>query len=148
MSEELGTAIYLIATGVARSPKYSQYTYLDEMVSDGIENCIQYLHNFNPEKSKNAFGYLTQIIIYAFWRRIKKEKKQAAIKYKCFEEAGVSGLYDAVKHRDSLHEQDPQRKFIDHLQISATDIEKINQENESKPTAKKKKKRGLEKFID
>ena len=55
---------------------------LDDMISDGIENCVQYMSNFNPEKSKNPFAYFTQIIYYAFVRRIQKEKKQLYIKYK------------------------------------------------------------------
>jgi len=56
--------------------------YKEEMVSDGIENCLQYIHNFNPEKSQNPFAYFTQIIWYAFLRRISKEKKQMYIKFK------------------------------------------------------------------
>ena len=52
------------------------------MISDGIENCLMYLHNFNPEKSKNPFAYFTQIIYYAFLRRIQKEKKQTELKQK------------------------------------------------------------------
>jgi hypothetical protein len=56
------------------------------MVSDGIENCVMYASNFNPEKSKNPFAYFTQIIYYAFLRRIEKEKKQLYIKYKQMDE--------------------------------------------------------------
>ena len=52
------------------------------MISDGIENCLQYLDNFDPVKSKNPFAYFTQIIFYAFVRRIQKEKKQVTIKHK------------------------------------------------------------------
>ena len=52
------------------------------MISDGIENCVQYIHNFNPDKSENPFAYFTQIIWYAFLRRIQKEKKQMYIKFK------------------------------------------------------------------
>ena len=55
------------------------------MISDGIENCLQYIYNFNPEKSKNPFAYFTQIIYYAFVRRIQKEKKQTHIKHKIIE---------------------------------------------------------------
>ena len=55
------------------------------MISDGIENCLQYIHNFNPEKSKNPFAYFTQIIYYAFIRRIQKEKKQSHVKHKMIE---------------------------------------------------------------
>ena len=56
------------------------------MVSDGIENCVMYASNFNPEKSSNPFAYFTQIIYYAFLRRIEKEKKQLYIKYKTMDE--------------------------------------------------------------
>ena len=55
------------------------------MISDGIENCLQYVANFNPEKSKNPFAYFTQIIYYAFIRRIQKEKKQTHVKNKMIE---------------------------------------------------------------
>ena len=64
------------------------------MICDGIENCLQYINNFNPEKSSNAFAYITQIIYYAFLRRIQKEKKQAAIKHKAIMNSGI--LTDAV----------------------------------------------------
>ena len=57
------------------------------MVSDGIENCLQYAQNFNPEKSKNPFAYFTQIIYYAFLRRIAKEKKQTHVRNKLIETA-------------------------------------------------------------
>ena len=62
------------------------------MIGDGIENCVQYIHNFNPEKSTNPFAYFTQIIYYAFLRRIQKEKKQLEIKTKIIERTG----YDKV----------------------------------------------------
>tara|TARA_B000000557_G_scaffold14210_1_gene11191 strand:- start:1663 stop:1935 length:273 start_codon:yes stop_codon:yes gene_type:complete len=58
------------------------------MIGDGIENCVQYIHNFNPEKSTNPFAYFTQIIYYAFLRRIQKEKKQLEIKTKIIEKTG------------------------------------------------------------
>ena len=62
------------------------------MISDGIENCLQYLNNFNPKKSKNPFAYFTQIIYYAFIRRIQKEKKQTTIKHKLISEANYDDM--------------------------------------------------------
>jgi DNA-directed RNA polymerase specialized sigma24 family protein len=62
--------------------------FREDMISDGIENCVQYIHNFDPEKSKNPFAYFTQIIHYAFLRRIQKEKKQLEIKTKIIERTG------------------------------------------------------------
>ncbi len=62
--------------------------FRDDMITDGIENCVQYIHNFDPEKSRNPFAYFTQIIHYAFLRRIQKEKKQLDIKNKIIEKTG------------------------------------------------------------
>ena len=71
----VGECIMKIATHLARKPNFVNYTFKEEMISDGIENCLQYIDNFNPEKSNNPFAYFTQIIYYAFLRRIQKEKK-------------------------------------------------------------------------
>jgi DNA-directed RNA polymerase specialized sigma subunit len=78
----IGSCIFQIATRLATKPNFSGYSYKDDMISDGIENCLQYIHNFNPEKSQNPFAYFTQIIWYAFLRRIQKEKKQMYIRFK------------------------------------------------------------------
>ena len=81
----IGECFLKIATHLSYRPNFINYTYRDEMISDGIENCLQYVKNFNPEKSKNPFAYFTQIIYYAFLRRIAKEKKQSHIKNKMIE---------------------------------------------------------------
>ena len=80
--EYIGKCIFQIANRLATKPNFSGYKYKDDMISDGIENCLQYMHNFNPEKSQNPFAYFTQIIWYAFLRRIQKEKKQMYIRFK------------------------------------------------------------------
>ena len=80
MSNYIGECIYKIATRLSTRPNFINYTFRDEMICDAIENCIQYIGNFNVEKSNNAFAYITQICYYAFLRRIQKEKKQVFIK--------------------------------------------------------------------
>ena len=87
--EYIGECIYKIATRLATNRNFSSYSYKDEMIADGIEVCIRYLHNFNPEKSNNPFSYFTQIIYYAFLQRISKEKKQAYIRAKSFENSAI-----------------------------------------------------------
>ena len=82
VSNYIGECILKIATHLSYKPNFINYSYREEMISDGIENCLQYLDNFNPEKSNNPFAYFTQIIYYAFLRRIAKEKKQTYIKGK------------------------------------------------------------------
>jgi|TARA_A100001035_G_scaffold269000_1_gene254543 DNA-directed RNA polymerase specialized sigma subunit len=94
----LGECFLKIATHLSFKPNFVNYIFKDDMISDGIENCVQYIHNFNPEKSQNPFAYFTQIIHYAFLRRIQKEKKQLEIKNKILEKTG----YEEVFYDDSL----------------------------------------------
>ena len=58
----IGECFLKIATHLSFKPNFVNYMFKDDMVSDGIENCVQYIHNFNPEKSQNPFAYFTQII--------------------------------------------------------------------------------------
>ena len=92
----LGECFLKIATHLSYKPNFVNYMFRDDMISDGIENCVQYIHNFDPEKSRNPFAYFTQIIHYAFLRRIQKEKKQLDIKTKIIERSG----YDEVMNVD------------------------------------------------
>lgn len=88
----LGSCFLKIATHLSYKPNFVNYMFREDMISDGVENCIQYIHNFDPQKSTNPFAYFTQIIHYAFLRRIQKEKKQLDIKTKLIEKTG----YDEV----------------------------------------------------
>ena len=81
-----GECFLKIAERLSHRPNFINYAFREEMVSDGIENCVMYASNFNPEKSTNPFAYFTQIIYYSFLRRIEKEKKQLYIKYKTMDE--------------------------------------------------------------
>ena len=93
----LGECFLKIATHLSYKPNFVNYMFREDMISDGIENCVQYIHNFNPERSQNPFAYFTQIIHYAFLRRIQKEKKQLEIKNKIIERTG----FDEVMVIDS-----------------------------------------------
>jgi len=88
----IGECFLKIANHLSYRPNFINYTYRDDMISDGIENCLQYLDNFNPRKSTNPFAYFTQIIYYAFVRRIQKEKKQVTIKHRMIQEANYDDM--------------------------------------------------------
>ena len=88
----IGECFLKIANHLSYRPNFINYTFRDDMISDGIENCLQYLDNFNPEKSNNPFAYFTQIIYYAFIRRIQKEKKQTTIKQKMIAESNYDDM--------------------------------------------------------
>ena len=95
----IGECFLLIAERLSFRPNFINYAFKDDMISDGIENCLQYVNKFNPEKSKNPFAYFTQIIYWAFVRRIQKEKKNLYIKYKEMER--LSYLEDHIDSSDS-----------------------------------------------
>ena len=102
VSQFVGECILKIAVHLSHKPNFINYTFKEEMISDGIENCLQYIDNFNPEKSQNPFAYFTQIIYYAFLRRIQKEKKHMYTKYKLMGEMEVMNLTsDSQSHDDS-----------------------------------------------
>ena len=100
ISNYLGECILKIANHLSYRPNFINYTYREEMISDGIENCLQYIDKFDPEKSKNPFAYFTQIIYYAFIRRITKEKKQQSIKEKLLKETNIEARIAVQAHDD------------------------------------------------
>ena len=108
----IGECFLKIANHLSYRPNFINYTFRDDMISDGIENCLQYMNNFNPDKSKNPFAYFTQIIYYAFIRRIQKEKKQIQIKSKLIQNAGVENMMDQLQGDDAQY----QSQLLDYLQ--------------------------------
>jgi len=145
VSDYIGECFMKIAEHLSYRPNFINYPYREEMVGDGIENCLMYAHNFNPEKSKNPFSYFTQIIYYAFLRRIEKEKKQNYIKYKLLENATDSSINNWFrenyfeKTKDNNEMKDVLSK---HFQLSDTDIKKFE------PKKKKKTKKNLDVFLE
>jgi len=108
----IGECFLKIANHLSYRPNFINYTFRDDMISDGIENCLQYMDNFNPDKSNNPFAYFTQIIYYAFIRRIQKEKKQIQIKSKLIANTGVENMMDQLQGDDQQY----QSQLLDFLQ--------------------------------
>lgn len=140
----IGECFMKIAEGLSHKPNFINYTYRDEMVSDGIENCLMYFENFDPSKSKNPFAYFTQVIYFAFLRRIQKEKKQLYVKYKATEMYGVLDEFEMLESEDGSTKQfelyDNIAEFIENYEVSK------KAKKAEKDAAKKPK--GLEKFIE
>ena len=132
----IGECFLKIANHLSYRPNFINYTYRDDMINDGIENCLQYLENFNPRKSKNPFAYFTQIIYYAFVRRIQKEKKQSQIKNKLIHESGIATL--AQHHMDDTQYKNDLVEFLKKNSYDKYAEEEAKTEKE-KQKAKKKK---------
>jgi hypothetical protein len=136
-TEYIGECFLKIATHLSYRPNFIAYTYREEMISDGIENCLMYASNFDPAKSPNPFSYFTTIIYYAFLRRIQKEKKQAFIKYRCIEVADRRGSYDQWAKREGLVPNESSNAAADYLRLTSTDL--ANFQEKIRPKRKKKK---------
>jgi len=136
----IGECFLKIANHLSRKPNFISYTFKDEMISDGIENCVMYFRNFDPERSKNPFAYFTQIIYYAFLRRIMREKKQLYVKYKATQQFGVLD----VGH---LSEEDGDGEMVRQFDIYDNIGEFIQNFEEGKKK-KKAKVKGIDKFIE
>ena len=91
----IGECFLKIANHLSYKPNFVNYMFKDDMICDGIENCLQYIDNFDPEKSKNPFAYFTQITYFAFLRRIQREKKQLDIKTRILEKSGFDEVFSA-----------------------------------------------------
>lgn len=138
----IGECLYQIANRLAYKPNFINYTYRDDMIADGLENAIMCVNNFDPEKSNNPFAYFTQVIWFAFIRRIHKEKKQTYIRHKVLEN---SILTDTIVDR-SDHSDAGGASYVDLNNDYMNDfVEKYeaSMENKKKPA----KKKGLEIFM-
>ena len=139
----IGECWMKIAEGLSHKPNFINYTYRDEMIADGIENCLMYFDNFDETKSKNPFAYFTQIIYYAFLRRIQKEKKQLYVKYKATELVGVLDEFEMLESEDGTNNQ---FQMYDNI---AEFIENYEEAKQAKKEAKSAKKpQGIEKFME
>jgi DNA-directed RNA polymerase specialized sigma24 family protein len=136
VTEYMGECFYKIATHLSYRPNFINYTYREEMIGDGIENCIRYAKNFNPEKSKNPFAYFTQIIYYAFIRRITKEKKQTSIKQKIIDNTSTK-TYDIMEGDDDVYSNTYMEFLRDNLE-----------EKDIPKPKRKKSKKGIEHFLE
>ena len=130
----IGECFLKIANHLSYRPNFINYTFRDDMISDGIENCLQYLDNFNPKTSNNPFAYFTQIIYYAFVRRIQKEKKQITIKQRMIQEAN----YDDMALQPG-EDRDFKNQFTEFLQKNTRYNDDVVQASKKKVAKKKKK---------
>ena len=130
ISNYLGECILKIANHLSYRPNFINYTYRDEMISDGIENSLQYIDNFDPEKSKNPFAYFTQIIYFAFVRRITKEKKQQKIKDKMLKRSNISDMIAVQDHDDEALYQNQYIEFLDKYSFADDDSDKKKEDKQ------------------
>lgn len=135
--EYVGECLMKISKGLARKPNFSGYSYIEDMQFDAIENCLKYIDNFDPhrinpefpEKLANPFAYFTQIMHFAFLRRMEKEKKQHYAK--------IMGLQNLLIETD-LNGEHLNRKDFEMFdnEITSTFVKNFEANVEKKKTKK------------
>jgi|TARA_B110000914_G_scaffold209762_1_gene208370 hypothetical protein len=138
-----------ICEGLSHKPNFVRYTYRDEMVMDGVENCLKAIYNYNIDTATrtgkpNAFSYFTQIAYFAFIRRIVKEKKQTDIKFKFMEQANIEDFVSSIDVNSPIDQS-----FLDTLREKISKIKESDSAlKDFKKEDKEKKKKGLELFFE
>ena len=144
--EYVGECLLQIANRLSYKPNFANYMFREEMVGDGIENCINYLNNFNPDKCTKPFAYFTQIIYYAFLRRIDREKRQLFVKHKTLEN---SMLMDELATQGE-HAEGQGDVYVnlesEYMKTFVESFEAKVEERKQKRIAKRKAETGVEKF--
>jgi hypothetical protein len=141
LTNYLGDCLLKIANHLSYKPNFINYSYRDEMISDGIETSLRYFNNFDPAKSSNPFAYFTQIIYYAFIRRIGTEKKQSYVKSKLIQNM------DFEQFETQDHDDDGQfhNAYLDFMQANQNFDDFIERKKEKR---KKKAQSNLDEFIN
>jgi len=129
----IGECFIKIATHLSYKSNFINYTFKDDMISDGIENCLTAATKFDPEKSSNPFAYYTQIIYFAFIRRIQKEKKHQATKYKIIENLDMDAIMQGSDDTEAG------RQLIDYLKKQLDNIDPERRETPAQTKTRKRK---------
>jgi DNA-directed RNA polymerase specialized sigma24 family protein len=137
----IAKSILKIATRLSYKSNFINYGFREDMVSDAVENCLSYILNFDPDKSKNPFAYFTQIIYYAFLRRIQKEKKQLYIKYKSLENSEIMNELELNDNEHSTVSTQGFTKVYDNMREFVETYESNTIKKKEKAQLKNKKKK-------
>lgn len=147
VTDYIATCFMKICEGLSHKPNFVRYTYRDEMVMDGVENCLKAVYNYNIDAATrtgkpNAFSYFTQIAYFAFIRRIIKEKKQADIKFKFMEQADIESFMTGIDANSPVDQKfiETLREKIGHIRLKDDAIKEFGK------AQKEKEKKGLELF--
>lgn len=144
--EYVGECIWKIADKLSTKPCFVNYSYRDEMISDGIENCILYFKDYDPKVGQNPFAYFTQVIYFAFLRRIKKEEKNRYIVYKNFQHSIIHGHNDGIENI-FLNDENNLITPVIYDNINSF-MDKFEKKEEVLKQKRRKTKKGLEKYYN
>lgn len=136
--DTIGECITKIAYNFSRKYNFVNIPFRHEMISDAILMCVKAVENrnFDPEVSKNPFAYFSQVVYFAFLRRINEEEKHQYIKYKSIQ--SHFGDQEEELSRENVHIQN----------VMPEDVHDFMSNFERKKAEKAKKTKQALKLID
>ena len=146
-----------IAENLSHKSNFIRYTYREEMVMDSVENCLKAVENYNINAATrtgkpNAFAYFTQIIWFAFLRRIAKEKRQQEIKEKYLSQSGVEAFLvnegGAAANSVATHFVDTLKDRIDKIKVYDTEIKEFAKAQKTRAKRKQNVDSDLQEFLE
>ena len=144
----IGKCIYLICTKLGTRGNFSGYSYIEDMKGDAILNCTSAVHNFDPKKSSNPYGYFGRVAWQAFVRYIEKEADQTYVKIKNFEYLHTLDDRGEIKSNDGDSKAEPTTvrniftdEFIRNFEAKRERKKERQKAKLKKPLAKRKKRK-------
>lgn len=149
-TDYLADCVYEIARNLAKRPNFAVYdaAQVEDMIMDGVENCLRYMASFKPEESNNPFGYFTQVCWNAFIRNISKEKKQQDIKYAALRAADQRGDFTQWARKKGIEDEKGGDVYAKYLGITSEDLERIEKSDKEIKQKERKKQNKKNKSAD
>jgi len=136
----IGSYILELCNRLATKGNFREYTFLDIMVGEAIENLVKAVMKYNPAKTDNIFNYFTTVAWRAFQFRIIEEKEQNYIKHKHYQHTYRVQELESNLVLD-LSDNDYSNKVIDDFERKANSKAEIAKKSASqKQTTKDKSK--------
>ena len=126
-SERLGEMLLAIARHYSGLGRFSGYTWRADMISNAVFTCLKYMKSFRPERSSNAFAYITEIIKNSFKYTIKEEKKLGKIRDICYKGTMLSNPTDDIGYaQTAINYEDLLKKVPEHLYDEELAIKRVS----------------------
>ena len=141
VSEYLGSCFWLIASGLGSKKNFAGYPFIEDMIMDAAENCVVAVNAFDHTKWDNPHAYFTKITLWAFFRRIDKEKRTLYVKHKVTEHFVIHNPEMVAEVAGSPEDQ--ARKSLENDYMM--DLVKQYEAKEAEGKAKRREKKQLRK---
>jgi hypothetical protein len=110
ISEYLGECFLNISKGLGMKHNFRRYSFIQDMVMDGVIKCLKGVKSFNPDmvsertgKLVSPLGYFTQVCFFEFLKRIKEEEEESNVKWALLLKADIDSYVTSDDDAEDFH---------------------------------------------